>query len=291
MVGERFLNREAAMSFFEDPSAASPGIFLKALGRKVKNQDANNAWCRGGTVLLTGGTSGIGRELGRELCARGVKRIVLLSRDTGRGRLQALEWTKHYKGVEVDVIQVDFASMQETARGMEQVIALMADSEELIDAMVLCAATIGNPGTKREFEECVVWLWLLSDIIPCLHICRTIIFSLKDSMMRTGCGPVLHHVCIWFGPSRMTHFFLQRFKDPMLLCRERDCGLILHHVCRYGSALVEPLIFFFLRFQYPMYGLRFDFEVYAWFVQPEPSVIPPFATCITGSVRFRVCMK
>lgn len=150
MVGERFLNREAASSFFEPTEPQTlPAVWLKRLANTITppvtgGSEQGVVWCRGKTVLLTGATSGIGQEIGRELCARQVKRLIILCRKSGRS--QAREWTQRYKGVEVDVIQCDLASMLETNRAAEQVLAMLEDAHEELDAMVLCAATISSNG-------------------------------------------------------------------------------------------------------------------------------------------------
>ncbi|KAH9255812.1 hypothetical protein BASA81_006213 [Batrachochytrium salamandrivorans] len=155
MVGERFLNREAASSFFEPAPAMAitlPAAWLKTIANTITPPSvtatpallAHMSWCQNKTVLITGGTSGVGREIVRELCKRQVKRLILLCRNLHTGREQAREWTHMYRNIEIDVIQCNLASMLETDRALGQVRTMLQDEDDVLDCVVLCAATISQ---------------------------------------------------------------------------------------------------------------------------------------------------
>lgn len=163
MVGERFLNREAASSVFEPAPATRtlPAAWLKTIANTITPPPvaitpallAQMSWCRDKTVLITGGTSGVGREVVRELCKRQVKRLILLCRNLHTGREQAREWTHMHRNIEIDVIQCNLASMLETDRALVQVRAMLQDEDDELDCLVLCAATISQAATTPPVDN------------------------------------------------------------------------------------------------------------------------------------------
>lgn len=73
----------------------------------------------GKTVLVTGGTSGVGRETARALARLGAK-VVIVGRDQGRIE-QTVSWLRQEAGhTRVDGLQADLSSMQDIRRLAEQ---------------------------------------------------------------------------------------------------------------------------------------------------------------------------
>lgn len=110
-------------------------------------------WCKRKVAMITGGTSGVGAAVADEICARGVKRLILLCRNLNTGRLKARELTEKHRNLEVDVVYCDLSSVKETNNAVEQIKDLFAPDEKL-DMLILCAATVNKDETKKkEFEE------------------------------------------------------------------------------------------------------------------------------------------
>lgn len=69
----------------------------------------------GTTVLITGGNSGIGKETAVALAAQGA-RVVITSRDMGRGRAAVEEIRNRSGSNDVDVLQLDLAQLASVRR-------------------------------------------------------------------------------------------------------------------------------------------------------------------------------
>ena len=140
---------------FQTDDAVSPKS-QKAMKKKPSRiVIPTRPWCRKKVAVLTGATSGIGEVIGRELCAKGIKRLILLVRNLSSGRSKALEWTEKYKNVEVDVVHCDLSDMQDANAAAGHVRGLLSAGEK-IDLLILCAACISNESTaapRKEFEE------------------------------------------------------------------------------------------------------------------------------------------
>ncbi|MGA6151786.1 type I polyketide synthase [Stenotrophomonas sp. NPDC087984] len=65
----------------EDQLALRPsGVFTRRLVRAAGHRGSGAAWTPGGTVLLTGGTGGVGAQIARRLAQAGAEHLVLTSR-------------------------------------------------------------------------------------------------------------------------------------------------------------------------------------------------------------------
>jgi KS-AT-KR-ACP domain-containing polyene macrolide polyketide synthase/pimaricinolide synthase PimS2/candicidin polyketide synthase FscD len=100
-------------------------------------------WIPNGSVLITGGTGGIGGHTARWLAGRGAPRLVLTSRSgPGAAGVAALAAEVAAQGTRVDVVACDMAS-----RG--QVSTLLAGLDDLVG--VIHSAGVGEATAIREF--------------------------------------------------------------------------------------------------------------------------------------------
>ncbi len=94
----------------EDQVAIRPsGVLARRLVRATRPSNTEQ-WTPGGTVLITGGTGGVGGHLARWLVSRGASTIVLSSRSGARvGSVPALAAELAEAGTEVSVVASDIA--------------------------------------------------------------------------------------------------------------------------------------------------------------------------------------
>lgn len=123
----------------------------------------------GKTVIITGGTSGVGKETAFELSLRGA-RIVLVCRDVAKGQEVAGAIKGDTQG-EIQVEQCDLASLT----SVRQFAAKMLETESRVDILVNCAGVRNTPQWKTqdgfEYQLGVNYLahflltWLLLPVI------------------------------------------------------------------------------------------------------------------------------
>ncbi|MFC5153872.1 type I polyketide synthase [Streptomyces amakusaensis] len=141
----------------EDQLALRPaGVFARRMVRAPRTTPVRS-WQPGSTVLITGGTGGVGRHLAHHMAARGARKLVLTGRrgpDTPAARELAAELTA--RGVETIVAACDVTDRNQLAAllaehpadtvihaaGVAQATAL-ADCEESELAAVTAAKTEG----------------------------------------------------------------------------------------------------------------------------------------------------
>lgn len=99
------------------------------------------------TVLVTGATDGLGRQLARDLVVRGA-RVLVHGRDPGRIEATVRELRPAIKGATVDHYVADFASFEEVRRMAEQV----TDRVERLDVLINNAGIGGGPKGNRRRE-------------------------------------------------------------------------------------------------------------------------------------------
>lgn len=83
--------------------------------------------CRGRSVLLTGGTSGIGLAVAEQLVKAGAGRVVILTRDADRG-IQTIERIKSNTGLNdapVSALAVDITNTEDVQGPISQAIKQM----------------------------------------------------------------------------------------------------------------------------------------------------------------------
>jgi len=86
---------------------------------------------RGKTVVITGGTSGIGEVVAEKLAKRGA-RIILVARDKTRGEATLARLRNRAPGVAHSIYFADLISLAE----MKRVAAQIADQEHRIDVLI-----------------------------------------------------------------------------------------------------------------------------------------------------------
>jgi NAD(P)-dependent dehydrogenase (short-subunit alcohol dehydrogenase family) len=87
----------------------------------MTSQTAPEASMLGKTVLITGGTGGIGKAAALELASMGA-RVGITGRDRARGELAALEIARQTGNLGVDVFAVDMSSQTEVRRLADEVL-------------------------------------------------------------------------------------------------------------------------------------------------------------------------
>lgn len=102
----------------------------------------------GKTVIITGGTSGLGRETALELSLKGA-RIILVSRDVAKGH----EVAGAIKSDSQGEFQVEFCDLS-SLTSVRQFAAKMLETESRVDILINCAGVKDTPQwkTKDGFE-------------------------------------------------------------------------------------------------------------------------------------------
>ena len=108
----------------EDQVAIRPtGLLARRLVRAPEPRETRT-WTPGGTVLVTGGTGGIGGRVAQWLTERGAQRIVLTSRSgPGAGSVAALAAELAGAGSDVEVVACDIARRTDVAGLLERIAA------------------------------------------------------------------------------------------------------------------------------------------------------------------------
>src|SRR5919197_4471034 len=91
------------------------------------------------TVVVTGGTGGIGRAVAVELARRG-DRVLIVGRSTDRGAAVLAALDQAGPGAGHALLRADLALLGDTARVADQVAGLT----ERLDAVVLCAGVLST---------------------------------------------------------------------------------------------------------------------------------------------------
>src|ERR671931_2776933 len=91
------------------------------------------------TVVVTGGTGGIGRAVAVELARRG-DRVLIVGRSTDRGAAVLAALNEAGPGAGHALLRADLALLRETARVAEQI----TEQTDRLDAVVLCAGVFST---------------------------------------------------------------------------------------------------------------------------------------------------
>lgn len=105
----------------------------------------SNAHIKGKTVILTGGSTGIGKQVALELARRG-GRIILACRDTDKGGNTAEYIRKESKNNDIHVLHLDLSSFKSVHQFVENFI----NKFETLDILINNAAVMMTPFTKTE---------------------------------------------------------------------------------------------------------------------------------------------
>jgi NAD(P)-dependent dehydrogenase (short-subunit alcohol dehydrogenase family) len=104
------------------------------------------------TVVVTGGTGGIGRAVAVELARRG-DRVLIVGRNADRGAAVLAALNEAGPGAGHSLLRADLALLRETARVADQI----AGQTDRLDAVVLCAGALStvaewtDEGLERSF--------------------------------------------------------------------------------------------------------------------------------------------
>lgn len=150
--------------------ASIGGLIHLVMKRVMKGPMCNSkASLLGKTVIITGGTSGLGRETAMELSLKGA-RIILACRDVARGHEIAGAIKSDTQG-EFQVEHCDLASLS----SVKQFAAKMLETESRVDILVNCAGVKDTPhwttGDGFEYQLGVNFIshflltWLLLPVI------------------------------------------------------------------------------------------------------------------------------
>ncbi len=113
---------------------------------------------KGKTVLITGGGTGIGAAVAKEVVAEGGRAVI-----TGR-RPQVLEEVAAQYGDAVAIFAADAGKRQD----MDRAVAFCAERFSPIDAVIACAGTMGAAGVAEESDE--GWSRILHDNLTTLFV-------------------------------------------------------------------------------------------------------------------------
>ncbi|RDG38175.1 SDR family NAD(P)-dependent oxidoreductase [Streptomyces corynorhini] len=132
----------------EDQVAVRPsGVFTRRLARAALAEDAPAAWTPTGTVLVTGGTGGVGAQVARRLAATGAEHLVLVSRRGAEAPgAAALEAELTALGTRVTLAACDAADREELAAllatvGRESPLTAVVHAAGVLDDGVLDTLT------------------------------------------------------------------------------------------------------------------------------------------------------
>ncbi|MET8054953.1 type I polyketide synthase, partial [Streptosporangium sp. NPDC005286] len=180
----------AAVLASGEPQAAvrEGAVRVPRLARVMPAEEAGRSWDPEGTVLVTGGTGGLGGHLARHLVAeRGVRHLLLTSRRgleaPGAVELQA-ELIAH--GVEVEIAACDVADR-------DQVAALLAgiDTDHPLTAVVHTAGVLADgtiPSLTPERLDTVLRpkvdaAWHLHELTQGLDLAAFVVYSSASGVM------------------------------------------------------------------------------------------------------------
>jgi pimaricinolide synthase PimS1 len=141
-VGSRLCAALAGAGDDEDQLALrSGGTFVRRLVRAPAGGPAEGpGWSPRGTVLITGGTGGLGRHVARWLAGRGAQHLMLVSRrGPAAAGVQELSAELEGLGSRVTVMACDLASRTQ----LEGMLATVPD-EHPLDAVIHAAGVIGE---------------------------------------------------------------------------------------------------------------------------------------------------
>lgn len=106
----------------------------------VAPQIPKNAWdivngidLSGKTAIVTGGTSGIGKEVSRSLASRGA-RVILPSRDTPACDQMALQWRSEFDNPAIHCAECDLSSMESVINFLDELKSLKVIPDYLINS-------------------------------------------------------------------------------------------------------------------------------------------------------------
>ncbi|MDH6142628.1 acyl transferase domain-containing protein/acyl carrier protein [Kitasatospora sp. GP30] len=196
----------------EDQLAVRPaGVFVKRLVRAGAAHAAGAGWRPRGTVLVTGGTGGLGAQLARRLARGGAERLVLTSRRglDAPGAPELREELAEF-GAEVAIEACDVADRDAVARLLERLPGLRSvfHTAGVLDDGVVAALTAERAATVLAPKA--LGAWHLHELTAGLDLDAFVLFSSSAAILG--------------GPGQGSYAAANAFLDALARLR-RDAGL------------------------------------------------------------------
>jgi NAD(P)-dependent dehydrogenase (short-subunit alcohol dehydrogenase family) len=137
------------------------------------------------TVVIAGGTSGIGLETARHFVRAGVQRIGLVGRNVERGEAAAAEIRALASGVWCLFVSADLEDPAEAARAVEQLTASLGD----VDILVNSVAASYSPQLLHDLDPIEIPSILAQQALPPINMTRAVL-----PMMRERHGGVITNI-------------------------------------------------------------------------------------------------
>ncbi len=128
------------------------------------------------TVVVAGGTSGIGLETARHFVRAGVQRIGLIGRNAERGEAAAAEIRGLASGIWCLFVAADLGDPADAARAFEELSTSLGD----VDVLVNSIAAAYSPQLLHELDPADVPRILVQQALPPMNATRAVLPSMRD---------------------------------------------------------------------------------------------------------------
>jgi NAD(P)-dependent dehydrogenase (short-subunit alcohol dehydrogenase family) len=146
--------------------------------------ESSDRWLQGEVVLVTGSTSGLGKQIARTCAARGA-RVVVTGRDETRGRLVVDDIAG--AGGSAEFVGADLVSEEGPARLVEEISSRIGPLTALVNNAVSHEA-IDRDGSVLDVERATFVHALTVDLVAPAMLCKAVI----PGMLEVGKGAIVN---------------------------------------------------------------------------------------------------